>query len=177
MPGWISTARARAVDINVGVTSTGLVPRSSQCGGGARGGENGRLFPIDNSRPRIVSSTRADAVSLIQQNLGVGTCHNLEQGLEAMRQALSSPLIDHQKDPRTPDPNDGNLGLLRPPAQLAVIILSDEDDHSGFDPVTYAQFIRSVKGAGSSQPLPSRPSFRRTRAASRRDHRVRASAP
>jgi hypothetical protein len=151
VPGWISTARARGVDIDVGVTSTGLVPRSTQCGGGARGGENGRLFPIDGSRPRIVASSRENAVELIQQNIDVGTCHNLEQGLEAMRQALSSPLIDHQKDPRTPDPNDGNLGLLRAPAQLAVVILSDEDDHSGFDPISYGQFIRALKGAGRSQ--------------------------
>jgi hypothetical protein len=151
IPGWIATARTRGVELNVGVTSTGLFPRGTQCPGGARGGENGRLFPIDNSRPRLVSSLRADAAALIQQNVGVGTCHNLEQGLEAMRQALSSPLIDHDKDPRTPDPNDGNLGLLRPPAQLAVIVVSDEDDHSGFDPSTYAQFIRAIKGPGMSQ--------------------------
>lgn len=151
IPGWIATARTRGVELNVGVTSTGLFPRGTSCPGGARGGENGRLFPIDHSRPRLVSSTSSDAATLIQGNTGVGTCHNLEQGLEAMRQALSSPLIDHDKDPRTPDPNDGNLGLLRAPAQLAVIFVSDEDDHSGFDPSTYAQFIRALKGPGMSQ--------------------------
>src|SRR5262249_41712238 len=106
---------------------------------------------IDNSRPRIISSTRPDAVTLIQQNLGVGTCHNLVQGLEAMRAALSPPLIDHQKDPRTPDPNDGNLGLVRAPARLAVVALADEDDHSGFDPISYVQFIRSFKGPEMAQ--------------------------
>jgi hypothetical protein len=137
------------VDLNVGVTSTGLFARvlGTQCPGGARGGEAGRLFPIDHARPRLISSTRSDAVTMIQQNLGVGTCHNLMQGLEATRAALSPPLIDHAKDPRTPDPDDGNLGLLRAPARLAVVALADEDDHSGFDPISYWQFIRSIKGA------------------------------
>jgi hypothetical protein len=150
IPSWISTARARGVEINVGVTSTGLVPRS-QCPAPVRGGEAGRIVPIDGSRPRVVASTLPDAVPLIQQNLDLGACHNLVQGLETMRQALSPPLIDHQKAPWTPEPNDGNLGLLRTPAQLAVVLLADEDDHSGFDPGSYAQFIRSIKGVGRSQ--------------------------
>ena len=151
IPGWLSMAHDRGVDLNVGATSTGLFPRGPQCGGGASGGEAGRLFPIDNSRPRIISSTRPDAATVIQQNLGVGTCHNLVQGLEAMRAALSPPLIDHQDDPRTPEPNDGNLGLVRAPARLAVVALADEDDHSGFDPISYVQFIRSLKGAEMAQ--------------------------
>jgi hypothetical protein len=150
IPNWISTARTRGVEIHVGVTSTGLVGRN-QCPAPIHGGEAGRIVPIDGSRPRVVSSTLPEAVSLLQQNLDLGTCHNLMQGLETMRQALSPPLIDHQKSPWTPEPNDGNLGLLRPPAQLAVVVLADEDDHSGFDPASYAQFIRSIKGVGKSQ--------------------------
>ena len=146
IPEWISRANGLGVNIHVGVTSTGLSPRGPSCGGGAQGGENGRLFPIDNSRPRIVDSSTPGATALVQQNLGVGTCHNLLQGLEAIRQGLSPPLIDHAKDPRTPDPNDGNLGLLRPEARLAVVVLADEDDHSGFDIQSYVQFIHSLKG-------------------------------
>lgn len=143
---WLSRAASRGVDLKVGVTSTGLVSRSATCGGGANGGENGRLFPVDGSRARVVSSTMGNAASLLQQNLEVGVCHNLEQGLEAMRSALSTPLIDRQDDPRTPQPNDGNLGLLRTQARLAVVFLSDEDDHSGFDPESYVQFLQSIKG-------------------------------
>jgi hypothetical protein len=80
----------------------------------------------------------------------VGLCHNLVQGLETARQALSSPLADSQDDPRTPQPNDGNLGLLRPTARLAVVALADEDDHSGFPADSYTQFLQSMKGPGMS---------------------------
>ena len=45
-------------------------------------------------------------------------------------------------------PNDGNLGFLRPTARLAVVVVSDEDDHSGFDPESYMQFLQAVKGTG-----------------------------
>lgn len=148
MPGWLGSAAGRGVDLRVGVTSTGLVPRGPSCPGGADGGEAGRLFPVDGSRPRVVSGTSLGAATALQHNLEVGLCHNLVQGLETMRAALSPPLSDHADDPRTAQPNDGNLGLLRPTARLAVVFLADEDDHSGFDPEAYAQFLRALKGPG-----------------------------
>lgn len=150
IPGWLERARERGVDVRVGVTSTGLVPRGPACGGGAEGGEAGRLFPVDGSRPRAVSGMAGNAASLIQQNLAVGLCHNLSQGLETMRQALSSPLVDSMDDPRTPAPDDGNLGFVRAPARMAVVVLSDEDDHSGFAPESYIQFLQTLKGTGMS---------------------------
>lgn len=146
--GWLSRSAQKGVDLRVGVTSTGLIERSSACGGGANGGEAGRLYPADGSRARVVASTAPNAATTLQQNVEVGACHNLEQGLESMRAALSSPLIDHQDDPRTALPNDGNFGLLRPEARLAVVFLSDEDDHSGFDPQSYSQFLQALKGTG-----------------------------
>jgi hypothetical protein len=133
------------VDVRAGATTTGLVPRSMVCPGGAQGGEAGRLFPVDRSLPRITSSADAAAAAL-QQQVGVGLCHNLVQGLEAMRAALSTPLVDSADDPRTAVPLDGNLGLTRDTARMAVIFLSDEDDHSGFDPESYVQFLRAFKG-------------------------------
>jgi len=80
----------------------------------------------------------------------VGLCHNLVQGLETMRQALSSPLIDSRDDARTPQPNDGNFGFLRAAARAAVVVLADEDDHSGFSAESYVQFVQTLKGTGSS---------------------------
>ncbi len=85
----------------------------------------------------------------------MGLCHNLVQGLETTRQALSSPLVDSQDDPRTPQSNDGNLGLLRPAARLAVVVLADEDDHSGFPTDSYIQFLQSIKGPGMSHRTPA----------------------
>jgi hypothetical protein len=144
LPGWLAQARAEGVSLRVGVTSTGLVGRDV-CGGPIFGGEAGRLVPVDGSRPRLVD---ANGLLALQENVRVGACHDTVQGLETMRQALSSPLVDRQDDPRTPQPNDGNLGLVRGTADQAVVVLSDEDDHSGFRPEGYVQFLQSLKGPG-----------------------------
>ncbi len=146
--GFVSGAASRGLSVQVGVTSTGLVGRSV-CGGPSQGGDGGRLVPVDGARPRIYEAASAN-VAGIQANLGVGACHNLVQGLETMRMALSSPLIDRTDDPRTAQPNDGNLGFLRPSARLAVVFLADEDDHSGFGAGSYVEFLRGLKGANQS---------------------------
>jgi hypothetical protein len=149
LPGWLEHARTEGVDVRVGVTTTGLLTRT-YCGGAAQGGEAGRLVPVDGSRSRVVGGTATGAAEAIQRNLDVGLCHNLVQGLETVRQALSSPLVDSVDDPRTPQPNDGNAGLLRPPARLAVVVVADEDDHSGFATDSYIQFLQALKGPGMS---------------------------
>ncbi|HVE83759.1 MAG TPA: hypothetical protein VND93_12950, partial [Myxococcales bacterium] len=74
IPGFIARARDQGIDLRVGVTTTGLVARSPVCPGGAQGGEAGRLFPVDGSRPRIISSGDPGAAGLLQQDLGVGNC-------------------------------------------------------------------------------------------------------
>jgi len=150
LPGWMEHARKEGVDLRVGVTTTGLVTRA-QCSGGTQGAEGGRLVPVDGSRARVVSSSAPGAEAALQANVGVGLCHNLVQGLETIRQALSSPLVDGQDDPRTPQPNDGNAGFVRPAARLAVVVVSDEDDHSGFATSSYIQFLQSIKGPGMAQ--------------------------
>jgi hypothetical protein len=151
MPALLAEANALGLDLRVGVTSSGLFERSEACPGGARGGENGRLFPVDGNSPRWVEAGSPQAVSALQRNIRLGTCHNLVQGLEAMRSALSSPLSDSTDDPRTPAPNDGNLGFLRASAQLAVLFLSDEDDRSGFSTSSYLEFLRALKGPSMAQ--------------------------
>jgi hypothetical protein len=147
IPGWLEHARQEGVDLRVGVTTTGLVTRT-YCAGGTQGAEAGRIVPVDGSRSRVVSGSAPGAAEAIQANLTVGACHNLVQGLETVRQALSSPLVDGQDDPRTPLPNDGNAGLLRPAARLAVVVVADEDDHSGFATSSYIQFLQALKGPG-----------------------------
>jgi hypothetical protein len=150
LPGWLEHARREGVDVRVGVTSTALSPRAAMCTDASAGGHGGRLLPLDGGHPRVVSGTAANAAQTLQSNVGVGLCHNLVQGLETTRQALSSPLVDSQDDPRTAQPNDGNLGLLRPTARLAVVAVADEDDHSGFPADSYTQFLQSLKGPGMS---------------------------
>ncbi|MBS2027154.1 MAG: choice-of-anchor D domain-containing protein [Deltaproteobacteria bacterium] len=145
----LDNAAAQGVDLHVGVTSAGMSSVSGgACPGGAAGGEAGRLVPVDGSRPRIVTLNQANALAVLQQNVRVGDCQTLQQGLEAVRLALSPPLVDHADDPRTPAPSDGNAGFLRPEARLVVVVVSDEDDHSGFDPAVYVQFLKSLKGLG-----------------------------
>ncbi|MFP2911642.1 choice-of-anchor D domain-containing protein [Pyxidicoccus sp. 3LFB2] len=150
IPGWLQTAKQAGVDVRVGVTSTGLVARGAQCGGGANGGEAGRLFPVDGGNPRVVSGNSANAALDIQENLNVGMCHNLVQGLETMRAALSAPLSEQTDDPRTAQTNDGNAGFTRAAARMAVVVLADEDDNSGFSPDSYIQFLQTLKGTGMS---------------------------
>nr|BDT37070.1 choice-of-anchor D domain-containing protein [Myxococcus sp. MH1] len=150
IPGWLDYARQQNVDVRMGVTSTGLVQRGPQCGGGANGGEAGRLFPVDGNRARVLSSSSPNAAAGLQANIDVGLCHNLVQGLETMRQALSAPLSEQTDDPRTPQPNDGNWGFTRPAARMAVVVLADEDDNSGFAPDSYIQFLQTLKGTGMS---------------------------
>jgi hypothetical protein len=75
----------------------------------------------------------------------VGTCHWLEQGLEASRRALTAPLVDHADDPGSSLPDDGNLGFYRPGAKLVVIYVSDEDDQSESDVSSYLAFFKALK--------------------------------
>lgn len=137
----VDEAIRRGVDFHIGVTSSGLVPAPAPgCPGGADGGEAGRLVPVDGSRPRIVTAATPDASAVLSENVMVGTCHELEQSMEAMRRALSDPL-------RSGD----NAGFLRPEAKLGVIFVSDEDDHSGFAVSEYLDFLQALKGEGGAR--------------------------
>jgi len=153
-------AAAAGVDYQVGVTTTGLSAVSDvQCPGGASGGENGRLFPVDGSSPRVIdaSMSMADQDAAWRVNSQVGYCHFDEQPYEAARRALSSPLVDHADDPRTIEPDDGNLGFLRADADLAIVSFTDELDQStghGMLPSDYVAFFQSLKpGAPESVRL------------------------
>jgi hypothetical protein len=153
MPAFTDAALAKGVDLRVAVTTTGIEPVSDACPGGARGGEAGRFFPVDGSRPRILSSSTPDLASVLRQNVNVGQCAVVEQGFEAVRRALSPPLVNGADDPRTPQKDDGNLGFLRDEAALVVVFMGDEDDHSPDSVDTYVRFLRTRKGEHQPQRM------------------------
>lgn len=87
--------------------------------------ERGQVRP--ESTRRILSFDDPDLVEqfgmLVRQGIhGSGQ----EMGLEAIRLALSEPLISQDGDADPP----GNAGFLRPGSRLLVVIVSDEDDCS-----------------------------------------------
>lgn len=127
---WNRIALANA-DFHIAVTSSGMEPYTagwSQCPGGASGGEAGRFFPVDASRPRILTPQTPDVKSVLFANIMVGICHWDERFLEPAVSAVTSPLIDSSKAPGTTFPADGNAGFLRDDARLAILVVTDTDD-------------------------------------------------
>lgn len=130
------------IDVHVGVTTTGLQPAFGPpaCPGGADGGEAGRLFPVDGSRPRFVTGATPDARGVLAANTQVGFCHEMEQAMEAMRLALSEPLR-----------SGSNQGFQRRDTALSVIFVADENDHSGYPVQEYVSFLEGLKGQGGAR--------------------------
>ncbi len=153
MPAFAEAALAKGVDMHVAVTTTGIAPISDACPGGARGGEAGRFFPVDNSGPRILSHRTSNLAGVLQRNVSVGQCAEVEQGFEAVRRALSDPLVTGADDPRTPQPNDGNGGFLRDSAALVLVFMGDEDDHSPDSVDTYVRYFQARKGEQQPQRM------------------------
>jgi hypothetical protein len=126
---WNRIALANA-DFHIAVTTSGMEPPTapwSQCPGGANGGEAGRFFPVDASRPRIITPQTPDAKNTLITNINVGLCHWNEQFFAPMVAALTPPLINSSKAPGTPFPADGNAGFLRDDARLAILVVTDTD--------------------------------------------------
>ena len=146
IPAFVSAAAAKGLDLHVGVTTTGTVAVSDACPGGAQGGEAGRLFPVNNTTPRILTQATPNFAALLQTNTAVGRCGNAENAFEAAQLALSLPLSILADDPSTAQTFDGNLGFLRDDAALEIIFIGDEDDHSPNDVGTYVKALQNVKG-------------------------------
>ena len=145
---FMTAATASGVDYHIGVTTTGLDQSSggwSQCPGGAEGGESGRLFPVNNSSPRVITPATPNAAGVFANNTRVGVCHWNEQGLEAAYRALSDPLLHSLDDPRTPQANDGNGAFLRDEARLAIIFVTDEEDFSSQPVPFYETYFKTLK--------------------------------
>jgi hypothetical protein len=150
---FMSSTQGQPIDFQIGVTTTGIEASPggwSVCPGGAEGGESGRLFPVDNSSPRIITAQTPNPAEVFARNVQVGWCHWNEQGLDAAYRALSPPLITSADDPSSPQPADGNLGFLRKEAKLALVFLSDEEDFSPHPVAFYETFFRALKDNDSS---------------------------
>jgi hypothetical protein len=143
------------IDARYAVTTTGLVAEpGGGCPGGAGGGEDGRLFPVDGSRPRWLDENTPDLLATWAANLAVGTCHTAPpQGLEAALRAITPPLATSADDPRHGESDDGNLGFLRTGHHLQIVVISDRPDASpgtveayekAFQNVSYASGLRGV---------------------------------
>ncbi len=119
---FISVVEDSEVDYQIGVTSTDV----DLHGGSLLG-----------SPKIIVPGTNAESQFAANVQVGIdGGGH--EQGLLAAHTALSEPMI-----------SSGNAGFLRADAALAMIFVSDEDDHS-FGMITYyRRFFEQLKGVGN----------------------------
>ncbi len=137
---FLDPARFHGADWHVGVTTTGL-EGGLGCPGGAGGGEDGRLFPVDESHPRILTAATPDLALHWSHNMQVGACGGVEAGLEAAFRALMPGVADAADDLRHPEPGDGNLGFLREDAALEVVFVSTEDDQSPQTPAAYAEAL------------------------------------
>jgi hypothetical protein len=127
---WNRIALANA-DFHIAVTTTGMYPYTSgwtQCPGGASGGEGGRFFPVDASRPRLLTPQTPDVKNVLFANTNVGICNYDERFLDPVLAAVTDPLASATKAPGTPFPSDGNAGFLRDDARLALLAVSDADD-------------------------------------------------
>lgn len=144
---WNRIALANA-DFHIAVTSTGMYPYTSgfmQCPGGASGGEAGRFFPVDASRPRLLTPQTPDVKNVLFANTAVGTCHYDERFLDPVLAALTDPLISSVKAPGTPWPSDGNAGFLRDDARLALLAVSDADDGNDVvNPAPVSDYVRRL---------------------------------
>jgi hypothetical protein len=145
---WNRIAAANA-DFHIAITTTGMYPYSSfpgyDCPGGANGGEAGRFFPVDNSRPRLLTPQTPDVKNVLFANTNVGTCNYDERFLDPVLAALTDPLISSTKAPGTPFPNDGNAGFLRDDARLALLAVSDADDSNDVvSPAPVSDYVRRL---------------------------------
>jgi len=128
---FLAYATQEGIDFQIAVTTTDI----------ERGGAHGRFVPVSGgSANRIIRPNTPNATSAFQSNVSQGTNGSVdEQGLEAAYLALSDPLI-----------NTHNAGFLRTDAALAVIIVSDEEDHSSRALSFYENFLRNIKGFQNS---------------------------
>lgn len=142
----------QGIDFQVGVTSTDATFNERGCGG-----EDGRLAPIDGSRPRILTPTTPDLENNWRRNLNVAQCGYYSYGLESAKRALSEPLISEVRSSRHVSTHlDGNAGFLRNDAALSIILMMKGGvnqflnqnifDSSEGDDQEYLDFFLSLKG-------------------------------
>ena len=120
------------IDYHIGVTTTDVT--SSASGGGAG-------YLVGPVITRNTTNMQQEFVTQVTQ--GDGGSYD-EQGLIAGALAVSSPLAD---------PSGHNAGFIRPEALLAVIWLSDEEDHSPGAVSNYVNTMLATKGYRADQVI------------------------
>lgn len=115
---WFTTLN---LDYHMGVITTDVVnPLHS-------GHLVGSPIYIDSSTPSAEAEL-AEAIAVGTEDMGD------ESGLAAVELALSEPLV-----------STDNAGFLRDGAHLAIIVLSDEPEHSAADAAHYVTFLQGLK--------------------------------
>jgi hypothetical protein len=157
-------------DFQVGVITTAVTKNTHECdeteptltryddeSGRLQQGKDIEGNVLDPSSDKIIRADDPDLVSkfgaLVSQGIeGSGQ----EMGFEAMRRALSPPVLETPPD-ATPS---GNAGFLRPGSRLLVVIVSDEDDCSDPDvnmvvePICGPYCTTNAECTGTDQCLP-----------------------
>lgn len=94
--------------------------------------QSGRLL----GSPNVITTSTPDPIGTFVKTTTLGTSGSGdEQGLQAARLALTEPLL-----------SGANAGFLRTDANLAVVVLSDENDYSADGASSYISFLNKVKG-------------------------------
>jgi hypothetical protein len=123
IPSFISTASSLSADYQIALVTTDMEDAA----------RSGNFV----GTPKIITPG-SNPTTTLQSRVQVGTNGSAtEVGLGAMKAALSSPLVnDAQK----------NGGFLRSDANLAVVVVSDEEDQSTGTQDSYVQFLKTLKG-------------------------------
>lgn len=120
---FVDTLVASQFDFHLGVITTDI----------GSTGQDGNL----QGDVKVMTSLTTDLKTKLRATMVVGdTGWNLEQGLGALKLALSTDKL-----------NSENAGFLRSDATLAVIVVSDEDDHSVGTTADYISFLDELKPA------------------------------
>ncbi|RMG19810.1 MAG: VWA domain-containing protein [Deltaproteobacteria bacterium] len=128
---FIASLDSEQVDYHIGVTTTDM----RQTGPGFRGELIGPPTVISRDTPDPVG-TFTDHVTLPPSRV------EDEQGFAAALAAVTEPMR-----------SGPNAGFLRDEADLAIIVVSDEDDGSLGEPEHYVRRFRSLKGPGNEDTV------------------------
>ncbi len=135
---FISYAQSANVDWQIGVTTTDMDDAFASPFPGIPGkadGAKGRLLG-DANNPKILTPTTPDVVNKFRAKVNVGTNGSgIELGLEPSLRALTPPLSVNE-----------NAGLVRPDANLAVVLVTDARDQGGQSASYYVNSFLNIKG-------------------------------
>ncbi len=128
---FITTLVGEQVDYHIGVTTTDM----DKVGPGF----DGQLM----ANPAVITKDTPDPVAAFTSEVSMPA--NRVQNEEGLAAGLAAVT-----DPNASGPNKG---FLRPGADLAMIVVSDEDDHSFGDPAYYERVFRELHGPGNEDTI------------------------